>query len=953
MPTFDRITNYAAASAPITSDSFSADGGSGSGRSLVLIIGWKDEGTTVNNPSVSSVTYGGVALTFRARARQQYAGNGRSVTCEVWTLDNPASGSNTLAYTLSEESTHKPLASAAIYTAAGNGVGANVGSATGASNAPAVTFTSLNSDSMVVGGLFQDAQTTYTAGTDDTERADHPNTSGLPSMWVGDTPGISASVTLSASSGSTARWSMVAAELLASGEPPPLPTVVLNTADESVLSTLPTLEFTGTDDEADDLTYNIGIADNAGFLDGLTVTESLTTGSGTPIHPNPVGGTTWEGHRQVDDRLGMGFQGSGGILDSVEFFFGAHETSPEDTDGSYLARVYEAEGYPVDPVPSVWQASTGYSVDDIVRPTSSANANVHFVYRCKVAGTSDSSEPTWPGNGVNWQSVTPGAEVSDGTVTWEALPGLHPVDAADEAATPTAGWLAQSVVYAFAPGVSTEDWRKLDFEDANRIRTVPGKWYMVILDWRPNSDAVTNTIKTTNASLTNAVAAGNVYLDGPGTNNGARIIEDSWFRIREDLSLLSRVSDTDAGFVNTVDGGDTDPFTSGQKVSFTVQVADELAAAAYYWRVRATNLAGYGDWSATRSFTASDAGGVDVTPDPASAVAASVAPGVVLGSIAVSVTPVSSIALIQAPSVVLGSISYSPDPSSAVSVSVDPDVIFGSLSISPDPSSAVVVVVDPDVVLASISYSPSAASAVTTTIDPTVDVGGGIDVTPDPVTAVTTVVAPAVMLGSISVSPDPASTVPVVVTPSIVLGSLSVAPDPASAVVVVVAPSVVLGSLSISPDPSSAVIATVDPTVDTGSGIDVTPDPVTTVATVVAPDVVLGSLSVSPTAASAVISSIDPAVELGFLTVIPGAAFSVVSIAGPDATLGSVSVSPVPVSAIALVVDPTVLAGSAVDAKRLTFTLFIQRNVSVSGETTRRLERALSVSKTENFDLER
>lgn len=62
---------------------------------------------------------------------------------------------------------------------------------------------------------------------------------------------------------------------------------------------------------------------------------------------------------------------------------------------------------------STWAASTAYAVGDVVFPTSSNG----FVYECVTAGTSGSSEPTWP--------TTLGQQVTDGTVTWEArqVPG--------------------------------------------------------------------------------------------------------------------------------------------------------------------------------------------------------------------------------------------------------------------------------------------------------------------------------------------------------------------------------------------------------------------------------------------------------------------------------------------------------------------------------------------------
>jgi prepilin-type N-terminal cleavage/methylation domain-containing protein len=53
-----------------------------------------------------------------------------------------------------------------------------------------------------------------------------------------------------------------------------------------------------------------------------------------------------------------------------------------------------------------WQASTSYSINAIVIPTTK---NWHF-YRCTTAGTSGASEPTWP--------TAAGSTVTDGGITW-------------------------------------------------------------------------------------------------------------------------------------------------------------------------------------------------------------------------------------------------------------------------------------------------------------------------------------------------------------------------------------------------------------------------------------------------------------------------------------------------------------------------------------------------------
>jgi prepilin-type N-terminal cleavage/methylation domain-containing protein len=59
-----------------------------------------------------------------------------------------------------------------------------------------------------------------------------------------------------------------------------------------------------------------------------------------------------------------------------------------------------------------WQASTPYSLDTIVTPkTIPANPNGGHYYQCTNAGTSSTTEPSWP--------ITNGESVTDGGVIWK------------------------------------------------------------------------------------------------------------------------------------------------------------------------------------------------------------------------------------------------------------------------------------------------------------------------------------------------------------------------------------------------------------------------------------------------------------------------------------------------------------------------------------------------------
>lgn len=64
---------------------------------------------------------------------------------------------------------------------------------------------------------------------------------------------------------------------------------------------------------------------------------------------------------------------------------------------------------------TAWASSTAYSVGNIVRATSIQATGL--VFRCTVAGTSASTQPTWP--------TDIGSTIVDGTVTWAAISSVY------------------------------------------------------------------------------------------------------------------------------------------------------------------------------------------------------------------------------------------------------------------------------------------------------------------------------------------------------------------------------------------------------------------------------------------------------------------------------------------------------------------------------------------------
>jgi hypothetical protein len=129
--------------------------------------------------------------------------------------------------------------------------------------------------------------------------------------------------------------------------------------------------------------------------------------------------------------------------------------------------------------------------------------------------------------------------------------------------------------------------------------------YVITIEYSGGS--ATNIVNVGN-DTSSPTHGGNAANQDFGTGNWSAQAEDLIFYVYTADPTLSKISGTDAGFVNTVTGGDTDPFNSGEKASFTVQAGDALAGGTWYWRARAKDPNGgntYSAWATARSFTVS------------------------------------------------------------------------------------------------------------------------------------------------------------------------------------------------------------------------------------------------------------------------------------------------------------------------------------------------------------
>lgn len=190
--------------------------GSGSNRTLVARIAIRD--FDAGAPQVNSVVFNSNQnFTFRGRTSYNWSTNLYDVA-EIWTLDNPANATGNVVATLNEDAGGGIIIMVSEYTGANNGVGPNVGNASGSANTYSVTFTTGSSDSLILAALEiadGDVATGITPGSGVTERAEITSVYIQNSGWAGDKAATGGSDTISASTSSSYHYAMVAIELKA------------------------------------------------------------------------------------------------------------------------------------------------------------------------------------------------------------------------------------------------------------------------------------------------------------------------------------------------------------------------------------------------------------------------------------------------------------------------------------------------------------------------------------------------------------------------------------------------------------------------------------------------------------------------------------------------------------------------------------------------------------------
>lgn len=290
--------------------------------------------------------------------------------------------------------------------------------------------------------------------------------------------------------------------------------------------------------------------------------------------------------------------------------------------------------------------------------------------------------------------------------------------------------------------------------------------------------------------------------------------------------MLDKISGTDSGFSGSPDN--SDPFASAQAVDFTVQAGDAIASSGtYYWRVRAKDPSGsnaYGAWSTARNFVLTLTTNVTVNPSHVALSAAIQAPTITAKRfVTTTADQLAATGTIQAPTIRIVSL-VSPSVVNANGTIQAPTITANrSVTTSPSHVAATAAIQAPTVtatrnVLASISVLDALASIQgPTVITP-------VTVTADLLEALGSIQAPIISTTrSVTVSPN-ALTATITLQVPVITGIQNTTINPAVLALIsaIQAPTVdTTRFVTVSPAVVGATGQVQDPGIETSGNVDI------------------------------------------------------------------------------------------------------------------------------------
>jgi hypothetical protein len=387
---------------------------------------------------------------------------------------------------------------------------------------------------------------------------------------------------------------------------PNMPTQSAPFDNEKVASTSPFFEFSSSDDNGEDLHYEVQVSTDPAFGSTVLDRDSSTNFAEFSNVNNSADKSPFASGQVIR------FTPTSALTDGTTYWWRVRAKDPTGTNtyGNWSS----SQSLTVDTAVTVstWFQTTHaqFSTDTLTNlaTTSTSGGEVQLsganttgtLYSPSISYSSHTTGNSW--GSLSWSDVHTGGtilyhiEYFTSTSSWALIPDVD---------------LASNVA-----GTSTQPYNLAGLDPATysiiRVRADFTKTSAtpVLSDWTlkwglsvtaPSLTALFDNEKTSTTSPTFTFTS----TDPQGDD---LVYQIQWSTDNTFTSgVTTKTSDTDSGFANTQNGGDTSPFTQNNLVSYKIPVASALTnGTTYWWRVRAKDPTGgnaYSLWSNKRSLT--------------------------------------------------------------------------------------------------------------------------------------------------------------------------------------------------------------------------------------------------------------------------------------------------------------------------------------------------------------
>ena len=374
--------------------------------------------------------------------------------------------------------------------------------------------------------------------------------------------------------------------------------------NEKTPSTTPTFTFSSSDDNGEDIHYEIQISTDSTFATTLIDEDSVTNFSKFTNINNSADKSPFSSGQTI------GYVPTVALTNGATYWWRVKAKDPIGTNTYSAYSAAQSITIDTSVTVSTWfqTSQAQFALDTLSQVSATVTNDVQLsdintsgtIYSPTIAYAMHTSGNSW--GAVSWTNTQLG-----GTIVYRV-----------EYFTSTSSWavIPDSALTGNAAGTTTSpiSLTQLDFATYSLVR-VRGDFAKtsatpILSDWTVSWALSVNqpTLRTLFNNEKSATSTPTITFTTTDPQSDRLVYQVQWSTDSTFVSgVITRTSDTDAGFSNASTTSDTSPFLSGNTISFKVQAADILANnTTYWWRIRAKDPSGgnaYSLWATARSFT--------------------------------------------------------------------------------------------------------------------------------------------------------------------------------------------------------------------------------------------------------------------------------------------------------------------------------------------------------------